>query len=267
MTKSLLSAPVLIVAAVALGGCTTLGPMPATTGMIHTPAGRPDFEAQAGIMPGYYLSQATQEKAKGGAVGQAAGMIEPGRLIGAPGLGVGGRYVTGGDSGGYVEPMLRYRGHLDDDQRFAGVAVAYGTYAKGSHQQADFSAARGGLEFGADARLTPVSKWVEAHVFASTSLTGLDAKGHYCLDAAGVYGVDCGDKDVPVATKAGGFYPAGTAGLALDFGKHLDSIFHGGRLAVLGSAGTQPHIEGGDQKSARWYTSAGVTLTLGVGAL
>lgn len=259
--------PLIALAAAALGGCTTLGPMPATTGVITPAAGRPDVEANAGIVPGYYLSQATQDSAKGGAALQGGGMIEPGKLIHVPGLGVGGRYVAGSDGDGYVEPMLRYRGHLDDDKRFTGVAVAYGTHAHGAEQKADYSATRGGLELGADARVSPTSKWVEAHVFASASVTGLDASGHYCLDDSGVYGADCTDTRTPVAAQAKGVYPAGTAGLAVDFGRHLDSVFHGGRLAIMGSAGTQPRLESGTQQSARFYTSAGLMLTIGAGAL
>ncbi len=241
--------------------------MPATTGVIAPPVGRPDVEAHAGVVPGYYLSQATQDSAKGGAALQGGGMFEPGKLIHAPGLGVGGRYVSGSGGDGYVEPMLRYRGNFDDEKRFSGIAVAYGTHAQSSDQKADYSATRGGLELGADARLTPTSKWVEAHVFASASLTGLDAAGHYCLDGNGVYGVDCSETQTPVAAQAKGFYPAGTAGLALDFGRHLDAVFHGGRLAIMGSAGTQPHVEGGGQQAARFYTSGGLMLTVGMGAL
>jgi hypothetical protein len=60
-------------------------------------------------------------------------------------------------------------------------------------------------------------------------------------------------------------YPSGTALLALDFGRHLAGIFHGGRLALLGSIGTHPVVEGGEQRSARWLRSAGLSLTLGLG--
>jgi hypothetical protein len=253
-------------AGVGLGGCTTLGPMPATTGVIAPPAGRPDVQVQAGVVPGYLLSQTTQQDAKGSVVQQGSGMFEPNKLLGTRGLAVGGRYVGGGDSAGYVEPMVAYRGHFDSEGATSGVAVAYGTHSEGSSNGADYSATQGGLELGADARLTPKSPWVEVHAFGSASLTGLAASGHYCLDADG-YGADCGDTDVPVPAKASGFYPAATAGLAFDFGQHLDSVFHGGRLAFVAAAGSQPSVQNGTQQPARYYTSGGITLTLGVGAL
>lgn len=252
--------------AAGLGGCTALGPMPATTGVIAPPAGRPDLQVQAGLVPGYLLSQTTQQDAKGYVVGQASGMFEPDKLIGVRGLAVGGRYVTGGDSAGYVEPMVSYRGHLDSHGVASGVAVAYGTHSEGSWDGADYSATQGGLELGADARLTPKSPWVEVHAFGSASVTGLDASGHYCVDASG-YGADCGDTDVPIAGRESGFYPAGTVGLSLDFAQHLASVFHGGRLAIMAAGGTQPWAVNGAQRSARYYSSAGVTLTLGMGAL
>jgi hypothetical protein len=41
---------------------------------------------------------------------------------------------------------------------------------------------------------------------------------------------------------------------------------HGGRLALMGAVGSQPVVEGGEQKSARFSSSAGLSLTLGFGA-
>ncbi len=245
---------------VLLSGCTTLGPMPSTTGMVAPAVGKADFEAQAGAVPGYYLSQATQSDAEGTPILQAGGMLEP-----VAGIGVGARYVSGNEGDGYVEPMLRYRTHLDEEKRFTGVAVAYGTHASGSRDNSDYDATRGGLELGGDARVTDESKWAELHVFAAGSVTGLDASGHYCVGVGG-YGIDCDGPGDAVAVDAGGFYPAGTGGVALDFGRHLDSVFHGGRLALMGSVGTQPAVKDASQQSARFYTSGGLTLTLGVGA-
>ncbi|MCB9582279.1 MAG: hypothetical protein H6717_34915 [Polyangiaceae bacterium] len=249
-----------LVAVTFLGGCTTLGPMPATTGMVAPAVGKAGVELQAGAVPGYYLSQSTREEAKGTAIGQAGGMIEP-----VAGVGVGARYVNSAGSDGYVEPMIRYRTHVDQEKRFTAVAVGYGTHAKGGESKADYSATRGGLELGADALVSPESKWAEVHAFAAASVTGLDVSGHYCMDGKG-YGTDCGDAGVAVAADAGGFYPAGTAGVALDFGRHLDSVFHGGRLALMGSVGTQPALQNAEQQSARPYVAGGLTLTLGGGA-
>lgn len=239
--------------------------MPATTGVIAPPAGRPDVQVQAGIVPGYLLSQTTQQSAAGSKMGQIAALFEPDRLIGVPGLAVGGRYVAGGDANGYVEPMLSYQGHLDPRGALSGVAVAYGTHSEGSSNGADYNATQGGLELGIDARLTPPSSWVELHALSSASLTGLDARGHYCLDANG-YGVDCGGAPATAAS-AQGFYPAGSVGLALDLGQHLDSAFHGGRLALLGAAGAQPSLIGGVQRGTRSYVGLGMTFSLGFGAL
>ena len=39
--------------------------MPATTGISAIPAGRPGAELQAGFAPGFYLSQAAADRARG----------------------------------------------------------------------------------------------------------------------------------------------------------------------------------------------------------
>ena len=43
----------LIAAGIFSTACTTLGPMPATTGVAAVPSGRPGFELQGGFAPGY----------------------------------------------------------------------------------------------------------------------------------------------------------------------------------------------------------------------
>lgn len=272
MNPKSLSSLTLLLSASALGACTTLGPMPATTGLVAPAAGRPNVEAQVGAVPGFVLSQTTQEEAKGAPIAEASGMLEPGRWIGIPGLGAGARMASVGDDQN-VEPMLRYRGSLLEGDAMTGVAVAYGTYATGAEQSADYRLARGGLELGIDARFTPRSVWAEAHVFVSTSLTGLSGNGHYCLDANGRYGADCTTYSPnqldwePVAATIRGFYPALTSGIAVDFGRHLESVFHGGRLAVMMSGGSQPTLVGGAQQDARPFIAGGLTLTLAAGAL
>ncbi len=246
-------------------GCTSLGPMPATTGQSFVPAPRPGAELQAGLAPGYYLSEATRQGPRGTAIGQVAGMIEPGDAIGLPGLALGGRVVDGGDGAAYGEPMLRYRAALDP--RISLGAVAFGTYAKGEATGAAYSMTRGGVELGYDLRITPESVWAELHAFSSFTLTGLDATGRYCTDADG-YGIDCADGTAgTVSGSASGVFPSLTGGAALDFGRHLGGIFHGGRVALMAGGGAMPRVVDGKQKDERaGYFTGGLLLTLMGGA-
>lgn len=241
--------------------------MPATTAQSVVPTPRPGGEAQIAAVPGYYLSESVQENPKGSPINQAAVMIEPGELIGVPGLAVGGRYVGKGENGGYPEPMLRYRMHVDDKEVFAVGALVFGGYGHGSSGEASYEATRGGAEAGVDVRATPKSKWVELHIFGNLGFTGLDANGDYCLDAAGRWGVDCGDPPVALThATTSGFFPSAAGGIALDLARHLHGILHGGRVALHGAVGRMPHVESGEQTSAKTFTSAGLSLTLGLGA-
>ena len=239
-----------------------------TTAQTPLPSPRPGVEIGAGVVPGYYLSDSVQSEANSeGPNGQLSAMFEPGELIELPGLSLGGRWVSGDDAGGYGEPMLRYRRYLDAQERFALSGVAFGTHARGSFAEQSYSATRIGLEATGDMLLTPRNHWAEIHGTLSVAGTGLDAEGTYCLDAERRFGLDCVNSSTPpIDATAGGVYPSGTAALALDFGRHLAGIFHGGRLALMGSVGTQPVVEGGEQRSARWLRSAGLSLTLGLGA-
>lgn len=251
-------------------GCTTLGPMPAVTGANPIPAEHLDVEAQAGAVPGFYLSSAVQELPEGTPIGQLAAMIEPNDAIDLPGAAVGARFVSGEDGDGYIEPMLRYRRHIDEEERFALSGVGYGTHASGSAREASYDATRVGLELTGDARLTPVSKWFELHVFATLGLLGLFAEGSYCIDAAGKYGVDCPEPGDPGGTlvdaEASGFFPAAAGGLALDVAHHLDSAFHGGRVALMGGGGTMPHVVGAEHTGTKFYGALGLTATVAFGA-
>lgn len=252
---------------VGAAGCTSLGPMPAVTAQPVLPAQRPGVEAQVAMVPGYFLSSAVQDEAKGSPVKQASLMGEPGELIGVPGLSAGGRVVGGADDGAYVEPMVRYRGALDDHGVFAGGVVVYGSHQQGESSGASLEATRAGAEIGVDARATPESKWVEVHLGGSVGLMSLDAQGEYCLDADGRWGVDCADPPVNTTkATADGFFPSAGGMIALDFGRHLDGILHGGRLAVHGAVGKMPRVERAEQRDSKTYTSAGLSLTLGAGA-
>ena len=260
------SAAMVPLSAALLSGCTALGPMAATTGISSIPASRPSLEGSLGVVPGHYLSAGVQPDPKGASVGQAALLVEPDSIIHVPGLIVGGRYVGSSKSGGYPEPMVGYRTYLGDDHMLAVSAVGYATYGSGSDKNASYSATRGGAEAAVDVRVTPEYEWFEVHVGAAGSLTGVSAKGTYCVDADRRYGVDCPDvPDQRMDAKAGGFYPSGVGTVAIDIGRRLKGEFHGGRLALMGGGGTMPRFVGGQQESAKAYAAAGIMLTIGFG--
>lgn len=241
--------------------------MPATTGLSAVPVPRPGVELQVAAVPGYFLSSAVQEQAEGAAFGQLALMLEPGEWIRAQGLAIGARYVGNEGSDGYFEPMLRYRMALDGDDRFSAAAIGFGTHARGEHEGASYSATRGGLELGLNARVTPRSRWAELHATLSATATALAADGKYCLDSDQRFGVDCPAGSLAsISAEAGGVYPSATAMLSLDFGRHLGGPLHGGTLGLLGSVGSMPRVEFGTQSEPVAYTAAGLSLTLGLGA-
>ena len=246
-------------------GCTTLGPMPATTGASFAPAARPDVALSAAAVPGYFLSSSVRQDAKGTPIGQASVMVEPDRWIDLPGAVIGGRYVGESDQGGYPEPMLGYRAYLGDEKRLALGGLAYGTRASGENERASYEAWRVGSELGTDFRITPESHWLELHVFGSAALTALSAEGAYCLDAELRYGVDCGEMQVTASAEAQGFYPSFDAGVGFEVARHLDSVFHGARLDLQIGAGTMPSLVGAEQTSARTYASLGGGLSLALG--
>ena len=256
--------------AVALGACTTLGPMPATTGIAMAPAGRPEVEVRGGYVPGYFLSSAVREDASGAPLSEVGAVVEPDRLLHLPGVFVGARYAGSPDQGAALEPTLGYRLALGAERQLGLGAVAYGTHASGSDKRASFEATRAGLEAGADYRLTPRYEYVELHVNASAALTGLTASGHYCSDAAGKYATDCATDESAVtntSARAFGLYPSVGAGLSLDFARHLDSAVHGVRLGLSASGGTMPSVVAGEQASPRTYAAAGANLSVAFGAV
>ena len=105
---------------VLLAACTTLGPMPATTGISALPAQRPSGEVQAAMMPVFFLSDTTRAEAPGPkASPQLSAVFEPDSLLGTKGLILGARtWGEGGDSP--VEPMIGLRRKLDDHFAIAG---------------------------------------------------------------------------------------------------------------------------------------------------
>lgn len=254
------------ISAAILSGCTALGPMASTTGLTSIPAARPSFEGSVGVVPGHYLSSGVQAEPKGTSISQAAILVEPDSIIHVPGLVVGGRYVGSSTAGGYPEPMIGYRTYIGDGHMLAVSAVGYATHGSGSRSNASYSATHGGAEAGIDFRVTPEYEWFELHLAAAASLTGISAKGSYCVDSERRYGVDCPDMpDRRIDASAGGLYPSGVGSIAVDIGRRLKGEFHGGRIALMGGGGTMPRVVGGQQESAKPYASAGLTLTVGFG--
>lgn len=251
-----------------LGGCTTLGPTPAMTGIPTPPLERPGVEVQVAAVPGYFLSGAVSEEPKAAVLPQVAAVFEPDELIEVPGLLAGARYAGDADSGGALEPVLGYRTFLDDDKRFSLAALGFAAYASAADNGASFTAFRGGLEAGVDARLTPASNYAELHTNLGLTFTGLSADGDYCLGTGGVYGVDCPAERTErmlVHASASGVFPSAHAGASLDFARHLRSPFHGVRLALDFTGGTMPTVRSGQQHSAQIYGTGGLSLTVGLG--
>src|SRR5688572_24594181 len=121
-------------AAVLIGGCTTLGPMPAATGVAPVPLARPGGQVSLAIAPGYYLSSGVTRDPHGAPFPQLSALLEPDRWIGIPGLIAGARLFGTEDAGTYLEPMLGYRRGFGP---LSLGAVGYGT--RGSHEHRDAS--------------------------------------------------------------------------------------------------------------------------------
>jgi hypothetical protein len=245
--------------------CTTLGPMPATTGISAVPSDRPGLEVQAAIVPAFYLSDAAQSSNAGQATGQLSLLLEPDRLLGIPGLIVGLRQFGGGDDT-LVEPYVGIRRRVTDDLSLA--AIGYGTATSAANSGASYSATRLGGELAADIRVLEIGAWVALHWQISASLTDIEASGNYCIDSTTGLGVDCNNDgtDTRVNGNVSGAFGAGTAQLSLDIGHRPSGVFHDVRLAVLASAGQMPQLSFGQEVGRTTYTSWGLSLTLGLGA-
>lgn len=227
------------------------------------------MELQVGLVPGYYLSTSVTEEPKASVLPQVAGVFEPDDLISVPGLLVGARYAGDSSSGGALEPLLGYRTYLDADKRFSLAALGFLAYASADDKAASFSAWRGGLEGGVDARITGASKYVELHTNLGLTFTALNADGTYCVGVDGKYGIDCPDDATQqnrVSGSASGIFPSAHAGLALEFARHLVGPFHGVRVAADLAGGTLPTVLAGEQHSAKLFGTGGLSLTLGLGA-
>jgi hypothetical protein len=248
---------------VLLTACTTLGPMPATTGVSAIPAQRPSGEVQGAVMPVFFLSDATQsERPDPQASPQLSAVFEPDRLFGTKGLILGARaWGEAGDSP--VEPMVGLRRKLDD--RFAVAGIAYGTQARGESTGAAYRANRLGGELVLDALLLPFG-WLDFHVQATVAATYLDATGHYCVTESGE-GTDCDDYSRRVDAELSGIYTSATAGASIDIARRSEGYLHGIRIAFLGAVGAMPQLRDGiQQPSKQSYHSFGLLLTIGIGS-
>ena len=264
-----LSAAVCVVAALVAAGCTTLGPMPGMTmaNPLPTTGDRPGVELQAGMVPGFYMSQGVEEQASEYTVQpQYAGWFEPGSLLGpASGLGVGLRFVGGG--GNLWEPMVRYRLYVDDDERVALSVVGFGTYAEGSDKGASYSMGRGGAEVTFDARLTPKNRWAELHVSGGVSVTGVGAEGRWCSNPATGWAQRCEDGEATdVHREITTALPAAFIGLSADLFRDVP-VFHGLRIGAWFAGGIMPELRSkpATEDQPPWV-SAGMSVTAGLGA-
>lgn len=248
---------------VLLTGCTTLGPMPATTGVSAVPIGRPGAELQVGPVPGFYLSSSAHAEGQGASIMQASAMIEPDRWLKLPGLVLGARlYGKDGDTPG--EPYLGYRRLVREGIALAG--GVFGTSKRSEERLASYHATRIGGELALDAQLWE-SEWFGLHLQAAATATRIEADGQYCVDAMGV-AVDC-DVDNPASNtmidgKQTGVYPAATGTIALDFAKGRDGVFDGARLGFMLAMGSMPTLVDGEKTGSELFTAAGLTLTLGI---
>ena len=246
----------------ALCSCTSLGPMPATTGISAVPVGQPGIEAQAGSVPSFYLSQSARDDAKGASIGQLSAVLELDRFIRLPGLIFGGRvFGPAGDT--LAEPYLGYRAKVGDT--FALGGGVFGT-AKGSQMRlASYRGSRFGGEAALDAKVWEPTTWFALHAQAAVSATHISASGTYCIDMNGI-AKDCDEENPAMNTMINGstegVYPAAAGTLAFDFGRDVSRRFRGARLAALGAVGRMPLVRDGEKTGDGTYATFGLTLTL-----
>jgi len=252
----------------ALGACTSLGPMPATTGVSAEPAGRPGVELATGPVPAFLLSQATTPDQRGVSQNQAAATLEPDRWLHLPGLVVGAR-VIGRSGDALYEPYVGYRTRFGGpDGALALAGIAYGTTNHAQGTLATYHAKRAGGELALDARIVQPWRWMSVHAQGAVAATAISATGTYCVDAMGL-GTDCDTKtpanNTVIDGKLSGVYAAATATLAVDLGRASTGGFHGARIALLGAAGEMPTVVAGHQRRGSLYGAFGLTLTVGLG--
>lgn len=247
-----------------ISGCTTLGPMPATTGISATPIARPGAQATLGAVPGFYASQSAQNEAKGAPIKQLSLLLDPNHWLPVKGLIFGGRiFGESGDTPG--EPYLGYRRHIVKRVSFG--AIVFGSTKRSESKLATYHGFRLGGEAMVEADVWEPKSWLRVRLQGAASITRILASGAYCVDDAGV-ARDCNEDDPSmnqmIAGKTVGAYPAGTATLSLDVGKH-DGFLDGAQLAVMSSVGRMPLVLAGQESGTGTYFTLGLSLTVAVG--
>ena len=249
-----------------LAGCTSLGPMPATTGVSALPAGRPGGEVSAALAPIFRLSDAAHGEDRGGKANpEISALFDPDRLLGLPGLIVRAR-IWGEDGDESFEPAIGYRRRLDD--RIALGGVTYGTKMQDTENGASYKATRFGAEGMVDVRIASIGRWMQVHAQAAVQATYIKASGRYCVDTASGNARDCAeDGSIPMIDGAlSGVFPAGTLQLAFDLGRRPTGWFHHARVAGMIAAGWMPRVVNGDQRAGDPYVTGGFALTFAFGA-
>jgi len=244
--------------------------MPGMTMTSAVPESRAGVELQAGIIPGFLLSETVRSKPRHEEhMGQASAMIELGKKVLPAGVAFGGRMVErSGD--GWFEPMVRYRTHIGNNRRFSFATVVYGSHSTGADADAfaNYEMSRGGAEATVDVRATPRNRWAQLHISGGASLTGVRATGQYCVDQHG-YGLECRRQNVPIAGRIEGVHPSVFGGISIDAGRNNSAAvaFHHIRVGLHGAWGSQPRLRFGRQQdeTAPW-SSFGINLSGGFGA-
>jgi hypothetical protein len=256
----------LVASLLGLAGCSTLGPVPATTAMSPVPAPREGAELQLAAVPGYFMSQTVVEDPKGGGLTGLSVAIDPAKLLGTPGLVVAARLI-GPEEDTQLEPIVGYRRSFGAGLGASVAGFVFGASGRGEVDGASARTGRVGTEVMTDVRLGPASRWAEAHVMVGASLQYVDAEGTYCTEDTMQYGRDCPDVIVTqIDGSAKGAYPAATVGVAGHFGRHRSTVFHGARMFALFTIGAMPTVVGGEQQSATGYVSVGLGVSLSFGA-
>jgi len=250
-----------------VGACTSLGPMPATTGLSAVPVGRPGVEAQVGVAPGFNASQSAQNEANGTTMNYASALVDFDRWLPFKGLIAGGR-LFGRDGDTPLEPYIGYRRQLVE-------AISLGVVGFGSTKRtekqasgvtyASYHGVRVGGEAMLDVEIYPVSPLFRLRAQAAVSVTRILASGRYCVDVDGV-AIDCSE-DQPnrvINGKFVGVYPAGTATLVLDLGRRQGTL-HSARIGISGTAGRMPLVLAGEENGQGTYYALGLYLAFAFG--
>ena len=255
-----------VLLAVLASACTTLGPMPATTGISAVPAGRPEIEAQAAVMPAYFLSQSAQDQPGAAPIPQASVLVEPDKWLGIPGL-IAGARVYGGDPDNAVELYVGLRRTVDADEDVSIAAIAYGTSQHSGQTHASYRADRFGGELALDLRWWKPFPWLSARTSRARSRRrrstrrGRTASGPTARrSTARTTGPITSSRARSTACSR-----RRPARIALDIGRSKTHLFNGARIALMMATGRMPLLVDGTQSGTGVYYEAGMSITLGFG--